>query len=115
MFAPTGVPNPFYGFFVPCHKNKKTPDGWGPLNKVRNDSFVEFVIVKNNILLNGKDTEIGCFIGKHSDGKVYYDLFINKAAGSYIPEDIVRANNGLDTYSMDEESEVVNIFILNKK
>lgn len=30
MFAPTGVPNPFYGFFVPCHKNKKTLDGWEP-------------------------------------------------------------------------------------
>lgn len=51
-----------------------------------------------------------------SDGvKTYYDLFINKAADSYIPEDVVRANNGLDTYSMDEESEVFNIFILNKK
>lgn len=91
-------------------KNGKT-DGWGPLNKVRSDGFTEFAIVKNNILLNGKDTEVGCFIGKHSDGKVYYDLYIDKTvAGS--PDFRVQSNNGLDTDSVNQENEVVNIFIL---
>lgn len=91
-------------------KSGKT-DGWGPLNKVRSDGFTEFAIVKNNILLNGKDTEVGCFIGKHSDGKVYYDLYIDKTvAGS--PDFRVQSNNGLDTDSVNQENEVVNIFIL---
>lgn len=35
-----------------------------------------------------------------------------KVADSYIPEDVVRANNGLDIDSMNEKNEVVNIFIL---
>ena len=94
-------------------KSGKT-DGWGPLNKVRNDGFLEFAIVKSNILMNGKDTEVGCFIGKHSDGKVYYDLYIDKTVvGS--PDFRVQSNNGLDTDSVKQENEVVNIFILNKK
>ena len=75
---------------------------------------MEFAIVKNNILLNGKDTEIGCFIGKHSDGKVYYDLYIDKTVvGS--PDFRVQSNNGLDTDSVNQDNEIVNICILNKK
>jgi hypothetical protein len=89
-----------------------TTDGWEPLKHPRDDGFAEFAVVRNTVAINGKDTKVGCFIAKDVNGKIYYDLFINKAADSYIPEDVVRANNGLDTYSMNKENEVVNIFIL---
>lgn len=88
-----------------------TTAGWEPLKHPRDDGFAEFAVVRNTVAINGKDTKVGCFIAKDVNGKIYYDLFINKAADSYIPEDVVRANNGLDTYSMNEESEVVNLFI----
>ena len=90
-------------------------DGWEPLKHPRDDGFAEFAVVRNTVAINREDTKVGCFIAKDVNGKIYYDLFISKAADSYIPEDVVRANNGLDTYSINKENEVVNIFILNKK
>lgn len=88
-----------------------TTDGWGPLNKPRDDGFVSFAIVKSTVLLNGKDTEVGCFIGKHSDGKVYYDLYIDKTVAS-LPDFRVQTSNGLDNESIGQDEQVVNIFIL---
>ncbi|MBQ2016952.1 MAG: DUF1073 domain-containing protein [Alphaproteobacteria bacterium] len=92
-----------------------TTDGWEPLKHPRDDGFAEFAVVRNTVAINGKDTKVGCFIAKDVNGKIYYDLFINKAADSYIPEDVVRANNGLDIDSVNQENKVVNIFILNKE
>ena len=90
-------------------------DGWKPLKHERNDNFTEFAIVRNNVVLNGQETAVGCFIAKDADGKIYYDLYIDKTAASYIPEDEVRASNGFDTDSIGQDEQVVNLFILNQE
>ncbi len=92
-----------------------TTDGWKPLSHDRSDKFTEWALVQNVVVLNGKDTNVGCFIAKDVNGKIYYDLYINKTADSYIPENVVRANNGFDTTSIGQDDQVVNLFILDKE
>lgn len=94
--------------------NGKT-DGWGDLkHDDRKDDYVQFAIIKNNVLINGTEKEVGCFVGKKADGKTYYDLYIgqNKTVDG-LPQFRARANNGLDIDSVNQENEVFNIFIKN--
>ena len=92
-----------------------TTEGWKPLKHDREDKFTEWALVENSVVLNGTNTRVGCFIAKDRNGKIYYDLYINKTAAGYIPEYEVRASNGLDISNIDLERDIVNLFVLKNK
>ena len=54
-----------------------TAGQWQGLKHPRTDGLVQFCDIKNTVNLNGKKEDVRVVIGKHADGRLFYDLFLN--------------------------------------
>lgn len=91
-------------------------EGWQPLNKTRNDGWVEFAFIYNNVVINGKEKRVGVYIAKDQNGKIFYDIVLPKEKGLVSnPQSIKGQNKAFTTDSIDDEDWIVNIFIEDAK
>lgn len=87
-------------------------DGWKPLNKHREDSWIAFAYVQSRVIINQVPHAVGVVIAKDKNGNIFYDIGLNEKEG-LIPSLANRsqAKKSPATDNIDNDGGFVNLFI----